>query len=94
MRGFALTLLAVGVVGTGACGVAEGESDEAVVEEMKEIVLGPADGHDLPPSDLERVVAGGMAPDFSAASLAGPIATLSSYRGQKNVVLFFYRGHW
>lgn len=94
MRGFALTLLAAGVVGTGACGVAEGGSDEARVEEMTETLLGPADGHDLAPFDLERVVAGDMAPDFSAASLAGPTVTLSSYRGQRNVVLFFYRGHW
>ncbi|HAC07035.1 MAG TPA: hypothetical protein DC060_12130 [Gemmatimonadetes bacterium] len=35
-----------------------------------------------------------MAPDFSATSLAGTTVTLSQFRGQKNVVLFFYRGHW
>ena len=57
-------------------------------------VLGPVDGHDLPPTDLERVREGDEAPDFTLASLAGPDVTLSDYRGEKNVVLVFYRGHW
>ncbi len=56
--------------------------------------LGPKDGAGLPPSDLDRVTVGSMAPDFSLASLAGPVITLSDYRGKKNVVLVFYRGHW
>jgi hypothetical protein len=93
MRRYAFSLIAAGVVGMGGCGVAD-ETAEAVVEEMKEIVLGPVDGHDLLGVDLERVQAGDMAPDFSANTLAGPVATLSSFRGEKNVVLFFYRGHW
>ena len=93
MRHYAFSILAAGVVAMGGCG-AETETAEAVVEEMKEIVLGPVDGHDLPGTDLERVQAGDMAPDFSATSLAGPVVTLSSFRGEKNVVLFFYRGHW
>lgn len=57
-------------------------------------VLGPVDGHDLPGTDLDRVVAGTQAPDFTAVSLAGEALTLSDLRGDKNVVLFFYRGHW
>ena len=48
----------------------------------------------IPPTDIDRVLAGQMAPDFSATSLAGPVVTLSQFRGEKNVVLFFYRGHW
>jgi len=47
----------------------------------------------LPPSDLNRVVAGTMAPDFEAVSSAGGKLKLSSLRG-KNVVLVFYRGEW
>jgi len=93
MRRYAFSLLAASVVGLGGCGVAD-DTAETATEEMKEIVLGPADGLDLPGVDLERVQAGDMAPDFSAASLAGPVITLSSFRGEKNVVLFFYRGHW
>ena len=58
------------------------------------VALGPADGHDLPPTDLERVTAGDLAPDFTAMSRAGEPITLSDYRGDRNVVLFFYRGHW
>jgi hypothetical protein len=56
--------------------------------------LGPADGFDLPPTDLERVAVGDVAPDFSLRSLSGDTHTLSEYRGAKNVVLVFYRGHW
>ncbi len=59
-----------------------------------EPTLGPVDGHDLPGTDLERVRVGDVAPDFTLASLAGPLVTLSDYRGSKDVVLVFYRGHW
>ncbi len=57
-------------------------------------VLGPVDGHDLPGIELERVVVGTEAPDFSLRALSGDVITLSDYRGNKNVVLVFYRGHW
>lgn len=57
-------------------------------------MLGPVDGHDLPAIDLERVVVGTEAPDFSLEALSGDVITLSDYRGKKNVVLVFYRGHW
>lgn len=60
----------------------------------QEPTLGPTDGAELPPTDLERVVAGTEAPDFTALTLAGEALTLSDFRGEKNVVLFFYRGHW
>jgi hypothetical protein len=56
--------------------------------------LGPKDGHDLPPIDLERVAVGDLAPDFSLRALTGEVLTLSQFRRQKNVVLVFYRGHW
>jgi cytochrome oxidase Cu insertion factor (SCO1/SenC/PrrC family) len=56
--------------------------------------LGPVDGHNLPPTDTGRVAVGAVAPDFRVQSLdRGPIA-LSDYRGKKNIVLVFYRGHW
>jgi len=56
--------------------------------------LGPLDGHDLPREDLERVALGTIAPDFSLSSMSGEVETLSDSRGEKNVVLVFYRGHW
>ena len=34
------------------------------------------------------------APDFSLLAYSGDVLTLSDFRGQKNVVLAFYRGHW
>jgi peroxiredoxin len=37
---------------------------------------------------------GDLAPDFSLESYDDGIITLSSYRGQKDVVLVFYRGWW
>ena len=91
---YGVTLLVGVVVAMGGCGVGDGAMDEAATEEVEAIVLGPTDGHDLSPTDIDRVLAGQMAPDFSAASLAGPIVTLSQFHGEKNVVLFFYRGHW
>ena len=91
---FAFTLLVAGIVAVGGCGGGDEAMEQAAMDEMKEIVLGPADGHELSPTDIDRVLAGQMAPDFSATSLAGPVVTLSQFRGEKNVVLFFYRGHW
>jgi hypothetical protein len=56
--------------------------------------LGPHDGFDLPAVDTGRVAVGDIAPDFSLMSYAGTVTTLSDFRGEKNVVLQFYRGYW
>ncbi len=56
--------------------------------------LGPKDGPTDPPTDLDRVKVGDVAPDFTLEALDGRHLTLSGYRGLKNVVLVFYRGHW
>ena len=62
--------------------------------------LGPLEGEGLPPTDLERVQAGMIAPDFRLADGHGVVHQLSQYRGTKNVVLVVrellvvYRGHW
>ena len=56
--------------------------------------LGPADGRDLPGQDTGRVAVGDAAPDFSLLAHSGDIITLSDFRGHKNVILAFYRGHW
>ncbi|MCK5653436.1 MAG: redoxin domain-containing protein [Gemmatimonadetes bacterium] len=85
----ALTLVvAAALLGTAGCG------GDATQDTPEEIVLGPKDGHELPGTDLERVRVGDLAPDFSLASLTEPAITLSDFRGAKNVVLVFYRGHW
>lgn len=55
---------------------------------------GPLDDQALPPADLERVAVGDEAPDFRLASLAGETVRLSDFRGDQDVVLVFYRGHW
>jgi hypothetical protein len=68
--------------------------DDSRPQTTREVGLGPADGRDLPGTDLERVRAGDLAPDFSLASLAGPVVTLSELRGARNVILVFYRGWW
>lgn len=62
--------------------------------EPASVRLGPVDGYDLPPTELERVAVGTAAPDFSLRALSGEVVTLSDFRGSKNVVLVFYRGHW
>ena len=56
--------------------------------------LGPKDGEDLVPTELDRVKVGDLAPDFSLLAYSGDVITLSDYRDNKNVVLVFYRGHW
>lgn len=56
--------------------------------------LGPKDGAGLPPTDLARVAVGSLAPDFTLESKDGTAVSLSRFRGRKNVVLVFYRGHW
>lgn len=58
------------------------------------VTLGPVDGLDLAPADTGRVGVGDVAPDFSLESYADGIVTLSDYRGQKDVILVFYRGWW
>ena len=73
---------------------AEEATRVAAAQEAAQVVLGPVDGHDLPPADLERVLAGSPAPDFTALSSTGEPITLSDYHGEKDVILFFYRGHW
>ncbi len=91
----ALVMCAVALVGLTGCAAdtADDPADETG-NEVRQIVLGPVDGHDLSPTDLERVTAGDLAPNFTAMSLDGDAVTLSDFRGEKNVVLFFYRGHW
>ena len=54
-------------------------------------LLGAAD---LPPADLNRVQVGSQAPEFTLEKRGGGRVTLSQYRGQKRVVLVFYRGQW
>lgn len=41
-----------------------------------------------------KVAVGQPAPDFTLPDAAGRPVTLSSFRGQKAVVLVFYRGYW
>lgn len=56
--------------------------------------LGPRDGGNLKPTDLERVRVGETAPDFTLENLDGNRISLSEFRGKKNVILVFYRGQW
>jgi cytochrome oxidase Cu insertion factor (SCO1/SenC/PrrC family) len=56
--------------------------------------LGPKDGADLSPTDLERVKVGDTAPDFTLENMDGQRVTLSEVHRNKAVVLVFYRGQW
>ena len=56
--------------------------------------LGPLDGEGLPPTDIDRVQVGQLAPDFRLVDVKGSIHQLSQYRGKKNIVLVVYRGYW
>ncbi len=56
--------------------------------------LGPKDGGDLSPTDLERVKIGDTAPNFTLENLDGRRITLSEVYRTRSVVLAFYRGQW
>jgi cytochrome oxidase Cu insertion factor (SCO1/SenC/PrrC family) len=56
--------------------------------------LGPKDGTNLQPTDLERVKVGDVAPDFTLENMDGRRITLSAVYSKNNVVLVFYRGQW
>ena len=61
---------------------------------QQRMALGPSDGRNMAPTEIERVAVGQRAPDFTLARMGGGTTTLSSFRGKKNVVLVFYRGYW
>jgi len=80
-----------------ACGPGQEASGERIASETpeaQEVRLGPVDGRNLPPTELDRVAVGTIAPDFTLRSLGGEPYTLSHYQGDRNVILVFYRGHW
>ena len=54
----------------------------------------PKDGDRQSATDLDRVKVGQPAPDFTLEDSDGKNVSLEDYRGKKNVVLVFYRGHW
>ena len=89
-----LSFLAVSLAACGGSGEGGGAEAEATSQQAEPVSLGPRDGLDLPPIDLERVAVGTVAPDFSLRTITGDVLTLSAFRGAKNVVLVFYRGHW
>jgi len=92
---FLLTsFVALPLAGCGGTGGESGDEMEMTPQQAEARTLGPRDGQDLPPTDLERVAVGTMAPDFSLPTIAGDTLTLSALRGASNVVLVFYRGHW
>ena len=56
--------------------------------------LGPKDGLELQPTEINRVKPGAKAPDFTLEDVDGKGVTLADFRGRKTVVLVFYRGYW
>ncbi len=81
----------------GILGVLAAASAAAILlvgDRGRSLRLGPLDGAELPPIQLDRVAIGSTAPDFRLRALDGSTVALSEYRGAKNVVLVFYRGHW
>jgi short-subunit dehydrogenase/peroxiredoxin len=56
--------------------------------------LGPKDGANLSPTELNRIKVGEKAPDFTLEDADGKNISLSDFRGKKSLVLVFYRGYW
>lgn len=69
-------------------------SPAASASAQSSTMLGPVDGKEMAPTDLERVVVGSSAPAFTLGKFGGGTVSLASLRGAKNVVLVFYRGYW
>lgn len=87
MRRFTSALRTTALLGVLAVvGCAEGTPGESR--------LGPHDGADLPSVEPERVAVGEVAPDFTLRSHRGGTLTLSEFRGKRDIILVFYRGHW
>ena len=72
----------------------QGEQKEADASSLTRPLSTPSPTPDLSRTDLNRVVPGTLAPDFSLKAMNGEPYSLSSYRGNKFVVLVFYRGHF
>lgn len=89
-----LFLLAIACLLPAACSPDERAAADDPSTADRSAELGPVDGRDLPAADLERVAVGDRAPDFRLESLRGGAVTLSEFRGAKDVVLVFFRGHW
>lgn len=87
MRWFGRTLSRTALLATLlAVGCAEASTNESR--------LGPHDGADLPPVEPGRVATGDTAPDFTLPAHRGGTVTHSDFRGKRDVILVFYRGHW
>lgn len=72
----------------------QGEQKEADASSLTRPLSTPSPTPDPSRTDLNRVVPGTLAPDFSLKAMNGEPYSLSSYRGKKFVVLVFYRGHF
>jgi cytochrome oxidase Cu insertion factor (SCO1/SenC/PrrC family) len=88
-----IRLLLLGGVGAGVVACAA-DAPQGAPDADTAPALGPADGADLAGMDLGRIQVGDEAPDFTLASFEGEPVTLSDFRGEANVLLVFYRGHW
>lgn len=84
--GYICAVATLGVVASLLTACAEDPADS--------VRLGPADGANLPAVEPDRVAVGDTAPDFSLRAHEGEVVTLSDYRGKRDVLLVFYRGHW
>lgn len=89
-----LFLAGLAVISIAGCGGPSEEVEQEAPQGMEPVTLGPVDGFDLPPNDLDRVSVGTLAPDFTLRTISGEDFSLSALRGSRNVVLVFYRGHW
>jgi cytochrome oxidase Cu insertion factor (SCO1/SenC/PrrC family) len=75
-----------------ACQSEPKEADSAALTRPLPSAAAPTP--DASETDLNRVVAGVTAPDFALEAMSGETIKLANYRGQKTVVLVFYRGYF
>lgn len=86
-----LIVLCLSLLALTAC---QGEQKEADASSLTRPLSTPSPTPDASRTDLNRVVPGTVAPDFSLKAMNGEPYSLSSYRDKKFVVLVFYRGYF
>ena len=84
--------LCFGLLALTACQGEQKEADSSAL--TRPLPSSPSPTPDSSRTDLNRVVPGTAAPDFSLKAMNGETYNLSSFRGQKFVVLVFYRGYF
>ena len=92
LKHLSLLMLCLAALALLACQGGQQEADSSAL--TRPLSGGASPTPDASETDLNRVVAGSIAPDFALEAMNGETVKLANYRGQKTVLLVFYRGYF